>query len=197
MRKILIMILAVFATSASAKGGGSSADNRSASWGSFMVGPGLSGNEGVMGRAALALHLGSLAAVEGYTFGTFNLDSTMNGQGARAMIFLGNSFYLAGGAEKRTIYRSGDVFSSQRTRDVFKDAGLTYTLGNRWTFSHFTIGVDWVGGFKREKLYGAVHETYRVDGPNTETKIAEEPYTASDYFKSDTRFLQLTLGVPF
>ena len=188
----------VVAPAASAKdGSGTSATNRAASWGAVTGGVGLSGNEGLMVRGALDLNVLQVAQIEGYSFNSLNVNSQVQGEGVRALFYLGNSFYVAGGYERRRIFQSNWLsFDGTDTRDDIRDRGVTYSLGNRWHWSTFTLGVDWWGAFKRTHLDSSTRNVFDGSDRNAH-KLSSEPYDGASYFASDTRFLQLQLGIGF
>ncbi|RYZ77100.1 MAG: hypothetical protein EOP05_02980 [Proteobacteria bacterium] len=63
--------------------------------------------------------------------------------------FLGNSFYLKGGLEHRTVSRDYDSFFSGSFDEQWgykgSSTGVSFGLGNQWQIGHFTIGCDWIG----------------------------------------------------
>ena len=203
MRKIILALSLACSSTALSKsgagGGSTSAGNRDSSWGTVMAGPGLSGNEGVFARGAIGLNITHLVTVEAYSSNSVNVDSQVQAEGARLMVFPGNSFYVAGGYERRRIFRSDDwnsVFGGTSTRDVIKDRGIALSVGNRWQWTHFVMGCDWYGTFKRQHRDSSQRLSYTGTGAD-ETIVGAEAFEGAAYFSNDTRFLQLTLGVPF
>lgn len=70
--------------------------------------------------------------------------------GAHYKRFVGNSFYLKGGGDYRTIKRKyTDEFwfsSDESTREFSGESvAVALALGNQWQMENFTIGCDWFG----------------------------------------------------
>lgn len=95
-------------------------------------------------------------AVGDWLFGSGNQVADTRALSASLKKFVGNSFYLRGGAEYRQVkYRQHDedwlILSSTSTRnksDLSFDGNMTsvtFSIGNQWQFSGFTIGADWAG----------------------------------------------------
>src|SRR5690606_28780744 len=71
---------------------------------------------------------------------------------ARAKFFVGNSFYLTGGAGQRTFtftseltpLDGGPEFSAEAKATTL---GATFAIGNQWQWDYFTLGLDWIGYF--------------------------------------------------
>jgi hypothetical protein len=117
--------------------------------------------------------------------------------------FLGNSFYLQGGAGLRQMQAtdSSVFFSSLVVADTYKSTfSSSYAigeigLGNRWQFSNFTIGCDWVGyAVPLAKLSSSESFT----GPITESQKASD----RDNFdkrssEGNLMLLRFHLGVSF
>jgi hypothetical protein len=62
--------------------------------------------------------------------------------------FVSNSFYLKAGIFYRDLKEEKtrpSLFSSDTGTYRLKDMGLTFSLGNQWNFSKFTLGCDWFG----------------------------------------------------
>ena len=111
---------------------------------------------GVGGRVSMILSP-ALTIEAGYLYSQFALFGYSREAAllsARAKWFLGNSFYLTGGAgyrdntvsERNVEYDDANRVSIPSVRAHTQEA-ITAELGigNQWQFSGFTIGCDWVG----------------------------------------------------
>lgn len=84
------------------------------------------------------------------SFSLFGYESKVNVATARTKWFVGNSFYVQGGAGLRQLSAVDDVSAFIGTDSYRTSFASSYLvgevgIGNRWQFDSFTIGCDWVG----------------------------------------------------
>lgn len=71
--------------------------------------------------------------------------------GAHAKYFVGNSFYVKGGLDYRSVRQAdihtnvGNSASSYTIEFTGQALSAALALGNQWQFSYFTLGIDWIG----------------------------------------------------
>lgn len=112
--------------------------------------------------------------------------------------FFGNSFFVRGGAEYRTLSfdrrYSGSIFSAGSASEKSSFAGYSLAaiigIGNTWQWNYLTLGFDW----------------YRMDLPLT-SQITRENFIANDktnmelqrnyYFKGTTGSAAFHIGLTF
>ncbi len=67
----------------------------------------------------------------------------------RTKYFIGDSFFVNGGLGKRTLFQKdlGLIETSSDRRREFQSTSIVgeVAIGNRWQWSRFTLGYDWIG----------------------------------------------------
>lgn len=105
--------------------------------------------------------------------------------------FLGNSFFIRGGLGFKSVNylkrnyntNSDSLFSSTPYEWKFKGSSVDamFTLGNEWQWTHFTLGVDWIGV--------SVPMTSKVESESFYDESLNKEYYYSKYFKDDQEYL--------
>ena len=119
------------------------------------------------------------------SFSFLGYQSNVNVATVRTKLFVGNSFYVQGGLGIRNLESVDDslsLFGTDSYNSTFTSSYLVgeIGIGNRWQFSAFTIGCDWVGYLvpvaklsSSEKFSGTVSETTKADDRQTFDKQSE------------------------
>lgn len=134
----------------------------------------------------------------GVDLGIVTIDATL--LEARAKYWIGNSFYVNGGFGQRTIDFSAGLDPITGTEKVkveleTKTTGLSFGLGNRWQWSYFTLGCDWLGYFAAMSSSGDTD----VDVPGVEDKDKTDLEDAADQLGKASTYsaLRFYLGASF
>lgn len=114
--------------------------------------------------------------------------------------FFGNSFYVRGGLDYRTVdynYTFNDIFNPNTIfeRNSFKGTSLSATIliGNQWQWDYFTLGCDWIG-FSQPFSHQVDSESATGSSPDPIYLKSEENY----FLKSSvTMALRFYLGISF
>ncbi len=118
----------------------------------------------------------------------------------RAKYFIGNSFYVNGGIGQRSIKFDASLDSkivgapSISADAEAKTTGLSFGLGNRWQWSYFSMGCDWLGYFAALSSSGS-----KVDVPGAADKDTKDLKDSVDKLgkTSSYQLLRFYMGVSF
>ena len=108
----------------------------------------LTGAIGLDGQRWIELQLTRVTGVEFY--GVEQLEIFANTLALKYKTYPGNSFYFDGGFGLRTIVAKHEgIFRLGKSRfeQQINTTGLIVGIGNRWQWSHFTLGCSWVEAF--------------------------------------------------
>ncbi len=123
--------------------------------------------------------------------------SQLTTETARVRFFVGNSFNLVAGAglrqSKSDVYKwsDHDVQSHFRSNSIITEV----SLGNRWQFSNFTLGVDWFG------LMGPLAKFSSSTSHDADVSDSSRESRSTEFNDGNNRlrysFVKLQLGAAF